>query len=166
MRKIFIALLMVLVVGFSGSAFGGGGPNPGGTCSILYEQPELLQGRAGKNISGTYTAWEIEDGVAVHVMLIKDKVGHAFEFTTFLGAGICDPNLTDEELLMRMSDWPCMMDIQQDFFPSDEWTNYFPLLVDVTIKARDCTPSPAEANYSSPRAISGDVMLKLVPLQY
>ena len=169
MKKVFIALLMasVFVAGFSGIAFSGAGPNPGSTCDLLYTNPALTgQHIKGKNVSGTFIAWETTGGVIVHVMLKKDKEWHAFEFTTNIGAGLCDPNLTDDELLVRMSEWPCAMDIQQDFFPDGEWQNYFPLLVDVNIKASDCTPLPAGAIYSSPPTISGHVTVKLVPLKW
>jgi hypothetical protein len=169
MKKTLIVLVMAFfgVAGFSGIALSGGGPNPGSTCDLLATHPELSQqGRAGKNASGTYIAWEVGDVIVVQVMLVKDKAGHAFEFTTDIGAGICDPNLTDEELLMRMSQWPCTMDIQQDFFPDGEWQNYFPLLVDVSIKARDCAPAQEGVLYSSPPTISGEVVVRLVPLKF
>jgi hypothetical protein len=169
MKKVFIALLMVFffVAGFSGIVFSGSGPNPGSTCDLLYTNPALTGKHiAGKDASGTFIAWETTGGVIVQVMLKKDKQWHAFEFTTNIGAGLCDPNLTDDELLVRMSLWPCAMDIQQDFFPGLEWLDYFPLLVDVDIKARDCTLPPDGATYSSPPTISGDAKVKLVPLKW
>lgn len=172
MKRVSITMLMivVLVAAFSGIAFSGGAPNPGSTCDLLYHPAKPVNLFSGIQVSGTFIGWETteadEDVIAVRVILGKDKEWHAFEFSTGIGAGICDPGLTDDELLQRMSLWPCMMDIQQDFFPYPEWTNFFPYLFSIRITGRDCTPPPGGAIYSSSPTISGVVTVKLVPIKW
>jgi len=175
-RSWIILCSAFLIFSFTSFAFGYSG-NPG-DCEATYG---TLANNSGLMMWGTFVASDVPAGdptiVRITAVITKGENSYAFTYDKFLPTTstargqLCNVDSitgdyinTDVEFRQFMLWDPCDQQIQRQLFP-DTWSNWFPVLNKVVVKARDCgTKTETDSTAYDPVKMTGEIQIKFVPI--
>jgi hypothetical protein len=147
-------LALVLIFGFSGTTFAGGGPEDP-ACPAGTEEDPLPAPDAGKFLRGEFTVARAVGLVGdtfytVHIKLKKGDERHLFSFPSALGLGdLCA--LTADELIETFKRIPCTLGVAETF-----GLEGIPVIASLEIVQEDFCETGAEM-------IRGEIVVRVVP---